>query len=331
MTFPPITIVVPVWNGRVLLEALLRTLRSQTHPIAEILVIDNGSTDGSAEAAEQAGARAIRMGVNAGFARAVNRGIAECRTEWLAVVNNDVEAAPDWLAHLAGALQDDDAWFATGKILQATDHQRLDGTCDALSRGGCAWRIGSGRHDGAEFSVRHRTFFPPGTAALYRADFFRRVGLLDESFESYLEDVDLGLRCALAGLEGWYVPAAVAWHHGSATLGRWHPHTVRRISRNQIFIVAKHYPAGLILRYGWPILVAQGLWGLLALRHGAGCAWLRGKFAGLFQASRRVRYTSAQLRAILEKSESEIHYIQSRTGFDSYWRAYFLLTRGGTS
>jgi GT2 family glycosyltransferase len=331
MTCQPITIVVPVWNGRALLQALLRTLRAQTHPIAEILVIDNGSTDGSAEAAEQAGARAIRMRVNAGFAVAVNLGIAESRTEWLAVVNNDIETAPDWLAHLANALQDDDAWFATGKILQAADRERLDGTCDALSRGGCAWRIGSGRPDGAEFSVRRRTFFPPGTAALYRAEFFRRVGRFDESFESYMEDVDLGLRGALAGLEGWYVPAALAWHHGSATLGRWHPHTVRRISRNQIYLVAKHYPASLILRYGWPILVAQGLWGLLALRHGAGWAWLRGKFAGFFQASRRVRYPSAQLRAILEKSESEIQFIQLKTGFDSYWRAYFLLTRGGAS
>ena len=67
-------------------------------------MIDNGSTDASAEAAEQAGARAIRMGSNAGFARAVNRGIAECGTEYVALVNNDIEAAPDWLSQLAAAL-----------------------------------------------------------------------------------------------------------------------------------------------------------------------------------------------------------------------------------
>jgi GT2 family glycosyltransferase len=331
MSCRPVTIVVPVWNGRELLEALLRSLRAQTHAIAEILVIDNGSTDGSAAAAEQAGAHAIRMGSNTGFARAVNRGIAECRTEWLALVNNDIEAAPDWLAHLAAALEDESAWFATGKILQASHGDHLDGTFDALSRGGCAWRIGNGRPDGAEFSVRRRISFPPATAALFRADLFRRLGPLDETFESYLEDVEFGLRSALAGLDGWYVPEAVAWHRGSATLGRWHPQTVRRISRNQVFLVAKHYPARLILRYGWPILVAQSLWGLLALRHGAGWAWLRGKCAGVWQATRNVQKSSTRLRDILEQSESEILLIQSKTGFDFYWRAYFLLTRGGTS
>jgi len=266
-----------------------------------------------------------------GIARAVNRGIAECRTEWLAVVNNDVEAAPDWLAHLASALDDDGAWFATGKILRAADRQRLDGTSDALSRGGCAWQIGNGRPDGPEFSVRRRTSFPPGTAALFRADLFRRLGPFDETFESHLEDVEFGLRCALAGIQGWYVPEAVAWHRGSATLGRWHPHTVRRISRNQVFLVAKHYPARLILRYAWPILVGQCLWGGLALRHGAGWAWLRGKCAGLLQAAQHVEYPSARLRAILEQSESEIFHTQYKTGFDIYWRAYFFLTGGGPS
>src|SRR5436190_2174944 len=258
----PITIVVPVWNGRVLLETLLVSLRAQTHPIAEVLVVDNGSSDGSAEAAERLGARTIRMGSNTGFARAVNRGIAECRTEWLAIVNSDVEAAPEWLAHLAAALADGNAWFATGKILQALDRKLIDGTFDTLSRGGCAWRAGHGRPDGAEFSVRRRVWFPPGTAALFRAELFRRIGGFDESFESYLEDVDLGLRCAIAGLDGWYVPEAIAWHRGSATLGRWHPETVRRISRNQLFLVRKHYPASLLLRFAWPILVGQGLWAL---------------------------------------------------------------------
>jgi GT2 family glycosyltransferase len=326
-----ITIVVPVWNGRVLVEKLLASLRAQTHPIAEILVVDNGSSDGSAEAAEQAGARVVRMGSNAGFARAVNRGIAECRTEWLAIVNSDVETAPDWLAHLAAALDDGDAWFATGKILKASEDKLLDGTFDALSRGGCAWRAGNGRFDGPEFGFRRRIAFPPGTAALFRAQLFGRIGTFDESFESYLEDVELGLRCAVAGLSGWYVPEAIAWHCGSASLGRWHADTVRRISRNQVFIVAKHYSTGLLVRFLWPILVGQCLWGLVAMQHGTGWAWLRGKFSGLFHARLgRVKSTS-RLRAILDENDDEILGIQRKIGFDTYWRWYFLLTRGGAS
>ena len=322
-----VTIVVPNWNGRALLETLLRSLRAQTHPIAETLVADNGSTDGSPEAAEQAGARVLRLGKNLGFAAAVNRGIAESRTRLVALINNDVELAPDWLALLSAALEDADSCFAAGKILQAADRARIDGSFDAISRAACSWRIGHGRPDGPGFSARRRIFFPSGTAALFRRDLFQRIGAFDEAFESYLEDVDLGLRCAAAGSSGWYVPEAVAWHRGSATLGRWHPRTVRLISRNQVLLVRKHYPPALRFRFAWPIFVGQLLWGILALRHGAGWAWLRGKFAACTAAVSAK--PAANLRRILEQSEREIHRIQQLTGFDAYWRWYFRLTGGG--
>src|SRR5690349_2745381 len=201
-----VSVVVPVWNGRELLENLFRSLRAQTVAPAAVLVVDNGSSDGSPEIAAKWGARVLRLGSNQGFAYAVNRGIAESTAEAIAIVNQDVEAAPDWLQRLAAALEDNSAWFAAGKILQTAHRDRIDGTFDAVCRGACAWRVGHDRADGPEFSTRRRIFFASGTAALFRADLFRRIGPLDESFESYLEDVDLGLRCATAGLEGWYVP-----------------------------------------------------------------------------------------------------------------------------
>jgi GT2 family glycosyltransferase len=279
------------------------------------------------EAAESSGARVIRMGSNTGFARAVNRGIAECRTTWVAIVNNDIEAAPDWLACLAAALADETAWFATGKILQMADRTRLDGAWDAIARSACAWRIGNGRADAPEYSRPRQTFFAPGTAALFRRELFHRLGPLDERFESYLEDIDFGLRCALAGFGGRYIPEAVVWHHGSATFGRWNPRTVRLISRNQVLLVARHYPPRLILCYAWPILVGQGLWGLLALRHGAGWAWLRGKLAGLRMFSAMRDHGAGACTQVFEQGELEIYRMQAKTGFDSYWRHYFRLVR----
>ena len=108
-----VTVIVPVWNRRELTERLLGDLRAQTLPPAEVLVIDDGSEDGSAASAEALGARVLRMGSHGGFARAVNRGIGETRTPVLAIVNNDVELAADWLGKLAAAL-DAEAWFATG-------------------------------------------------------------------------------------------------------------------------------------------------------------------------------------------------------------------------
>jgi hypothetical protein len=328
-----ISAIVPVWNGRELLARLLDSLEAQTQPAAEVLVVDNGSRDGAPEAARQRGARVLAMGRNAGFAAAVNRGVQESGGEWLAVLNSDVELAPDYLARLLAAAQAGDAWFATGKILVAGSSDQIDGTFDAMCRGGTAWRVGSGRTDRAAFSADRQIWSPPFTAVLLRADVFRRVGLLEASFESYLEDVDFGLRCAARGLPGIYVPGAVAWHRGSAALGRWHPETVRRMARNQIFLVARHYPGRLLLRWFWALAVAQFLWGGLALRHGEEFAWLCGVAQGLrgFAAARKfcTPFDPALLEQLLVSNERLIRDLQTSTGFDSYWKLYFLLTGGG--
>ncbi|MEX2263368.1 MAG: glycosyltransferase family 2 protein [Bryobacteraceae bacterium] len=324
-----VTVVVPVWNRRDLLPPLFARLRRQSLPAAEILVVDNGSTDGAAEAAEGLGARVIRLGRNAGFAYAVNRGIEACGTDWLAILNNDVEPSEGWLEGLGAALRSPDVWLAVGKVLDAGRRDRIDGTWDALCRGGCAWRVGHGRPDGPEFSQPKIVSFAPMTAALFRRELFDRVGLLNESLGSYLEDVEFGLRCASQGFAGLYVPEAVAWHAGSATLGRWHPEVVRRMARNQVLLVAGHYPSPLPIRYVWSVLVAQGLWGLVALRHRVGMAYLRG-LASAFRDFRRVRaHAKTHPRAILDildRGDREIWEIQRRTGFDFYWRMYFLLT-----
>jgi GT2 family glycosyltransferase len=345
-----ITAIVPVWNGRELLERLLASLEVQTEAAAELLVVDNGSTDGAPELARARGARVIPMGRNAGFAAAVNRGIRESRSDWIAVLNSDVELAPDYFAKLlsgAGglcrrwglpALEDTGGktagatnWFATGKILAKGSDGRIDATFDLLCRGGAAWRAGNGRADGPAFSLARPIWSAPWTAALFRAELFQRVGLLEESFESYLEDVDFGLRCAARGLAGQYVPEALAWHRGSATLGRWHPETVRRMARNQLWLLARHYPRRLLVGWSWPILVAQLLWGAVAFRHGAGFAWLRGEWQGLrgFFATRGQTLDAKVLSSVLGTNEDLIRSVQASTGFDIYWRVYFLLTRGG--
>jgi GT2 family glycosyltransferase len=323
-------VIIPTWNRAALLAQALESLARQTYPIERVLVIDNGSTDDSAAVATRAGAQVISLGANAGFATAVNRGVQEAAgTEWIVVLNNDVVLAPAWLERLVTKLETTGAWFATGKLLNAQAQDRMDGSFDAVCRGGCAWRCGHGRLDAPLWNQPRTIQLAPFTAAVFRAGVFERVGLLDERFESYLEDVDFGLRCAQAGLSGLYVPEAVAYHQGSATLGRWHPDTVRKISRNQLLLVAKHYPADWILRYGWPVFIAQILWGFVALRHGAPLSYLAGKWEGVrqFRETRGKHYPSiGNFPAILEQSERELREIQESTGFDLYWRLYFALT-----
>jgi hypothetical protein len=327
-----ISAIVPVWNGEDLLRRLLESLRAQTLVAAEWVVVDNGSEDGAPEAARQAGAKVISMGRNAGFAAAVNRGIREARGELVAVLNADVELTPEYFARLAQGMAETGAWFATGKILEEGSDARIDGTFDAVCRGGTACRVGHGQADGPAFSAARSIWSAPWTAALFRAELFQRAGELEESFESYLEDVDFGLCCARLGLPGIYVPEALAWHRGSASLGRWHAETVRRIARNQVFLLARHYPKRTLRRHAWAILVAQALWGALALRHGTGLAWARGKWQGLrgFAAARcSDLFEFEALNELLERNERLIREGQGTGARDWYWRVYFRLTHTG--
>jgi GT2 family glycosyltransferase len=323
---PGVTIAIPNWNGSAMLGKLLAELRHQSLTIDRLIVIDNGSSDDSVLVAQRAGADVIQLGANTGFSHAVNLGIQAARTEWIAILNNDVSPAEHWLRILLQQAQASNAWFATGKLLDASAGHRIDGAFDAICRGACAWRCGHGRPDSPLWNQPREIRFTPFTAALFRRELFERVGLLDEEFESYLEDIDFGIRCAATGFRGIYVPEAVAYHAGSATLGRWHPATVRKIARNQLLLVAKHYPKKWVLRYGWPVLVAQTLWGLVALRHGAGFAYLAGKLEGLRHFREARGDSPANLTDIVENSEKEIREIQRLTGFDLYWRLYFALT-----
>ncbi len=325
----PVSIVIPVHNRRELLAKLLASIARQTATPQEVIVVDNGSSDGAPEVAREYGTRVIPMGRNAGFAAAVNRGIREAAGEGIALINSDVELDPRWLELLWGSISGTGSHFGAGMILQAGSREVLDGSFDLICRGGSAWRAGAGYRINPSLAGMRKIRFCPATAAIFRSELFRRVGLFDESFGSYLEDVDMGLRCAAAGLTGVYVGDAMCWHLGSATFGRWDSGVVRLIARNQVFLIGRHYSRELIFRWLWPIVVAQVLWGVLAARHGCTLAFLRGKTEGLRRLAAvrsGSRAYSSELESILIDSERQIHEFQSEAGFDWYWRLYFRLT-----
>jgi GT2 family glycosyltransferase len=273
--------------------------------------------------AERAGAKVIRLERNLGFAAAVNRGIETAKADWIAILNNDVTLAPDWLAALLSATEQEQVWFATGKTLMASDPSRIDGAFDAISRGACACRCGSGKPDGPFWNQPRRIRMAPMTAALFQRRLFEELGSLDEGFESYLEDVDFGIRCAIHDRWGVYVPAATAYHQGSSTWGQWNKYSVQLIARNQLLLTIKHF--GGLSR--WPIVAGQLLWGLVALCHGCAGAYLQGKMAGMrvVRSIPAQRPASENIKAFVRESEKTILEVQQQTGFDRYWRAYFWL------
>lgn len=325
-----VVLVIPNWNGEAHLRRLFPSLALQTLRPARILVVDNGSTDGSVEYVRSQGAEVMALPRNLGFAAAVNRGIVTTAEPLIGILNNDVTLAPDYLERLADALESGAA-FASGKIYQPGGNNVLDATWDLLTRAALPIRCGHGLPDSATFDEPRAMDLVPLTAALFHRRVFGQLGGLDERFESYLEDVDFGLRCARSGLSGRYVPGARAEHWGSATLGAWHPETVRRMARNQIYLVAKHFPRNWPLSLGWPVVVGQLLWGVAALKQGRGVPWLKGKIEGLCGYA-QLRAAGPELSGgvmavLLDRWERELVELQMKTRADRFWSWYFRWTR----
>lgn len=331
-----VSFVIPHRKNLAILQAAVRSIRQQRTPagwVLDVVVVDNASAEGAADWAEAEGCLVVRLAENQGFGKAVNQGIRAAAGEWIVVMNDDVELETDWLLQIEAAMeQAPQAWFICGKTLRFGATEQIDGAGDAICQGGASLRLGNGRADGEYFSASRATFFPSATATAFRHAFFEQAGLFDERFFAYLEDVDLGLRAALAGLAGVYAPAARVYHHGSATGEAWSADMVRWITAHQLLLLAKFFPARLLLRNGWNILVAQGLWSGLAISRGQPLALLRGLALGLREA-RRARLDGKTLRAgperlaaVLADSEQEIKSLQQSTGFDRYWAWYFRLT-----
>lgn len=326
-----VTAIIPTWNRADLVESILTNLAGQTRPPEQIIIVDNGSVDETQAVARRFGVEIAGFPENRGFAVAVNEGIRRAgAADWMLLLNNDVLLEPEWLQRLLASAQEARAAFAAGKLLRQHQPGTIDGTWDLISRGGYAWRCGYGRPDSPAWSARRRISFAPMTAALFHRRVFEQIGLLDTRFESYYEDVDFGVRCALASLNGLYEPAAVAYHMEKGTLGRQAYRVMYLSTRNQALLVAKHYPASMLRRFAWPILIGQTLSVLAAAKQGHLLAGLRGKYEALrhwstFRAD--VATASAHVETIFRESEREIYALQRKLGFDLYWRFYFALVR----
>lgn len=289
-TTPSVSIIIPTWNGRHHLETCLPALSAQIYPAFTVLVVDNGSTDGTVEWLREAWpeVRTLVLDRNLGFARGVNAGLRAATGDLLALLNNDTEAEPDWLANLvAGLLRHPDAGMAASKIKLWDDRTRIHSAGDFYTRGGRPgnrgfWEVDDGRFDEEEF-----VFAPCAAAALYRREVFEEVGLFDPRFDSYLEDVDLAWRAHHAGWHCVFVPDAIVYHKVSATGGG--PLASYYNGRNWLYVLAKNYPASLFRRHWCDILHEQLSVTVEALRSWRGAAArarLRGQLAGLITLPR---------------------------------------------
>jgi GT2 family glycosyltransferase len=361
-----VTVVIPTWKRKDLLQNCLHSIDQQYFRDFVVIVVSNGAGDEAERLAEAAGCTIIRLPSNRGFAAAVNAGIAHGQSPYVLVLNDDVELDPRWLERTVAFLDEHpEISYCCGKIYQA-DGALLDNAGDALSLGGSAWRLGYGRpglggsppngatldgNGSGSFDFPRPVWAVSATATLFRRTAFdwkvldqntvnqtavKKIGGFDEDYFAYLEDMDFSLHAARAGLRGYYLPAATSRHWGSATLGG--PDSaavIRLLTQNQLLLLAKQFPTGLLLRLAPRIVWAQILWAMLAvrkLRFGAYLAGLAG-FLRLLPAAIRgrpqwrtqdVQIVLARLRA----SEREIYAdvtSPERTERDAFWRLYFAL------
>lgn len=242
---PLISVIIVNWNGGGMLQRCLETVFQQTLQDIEVILVDNASTDDSLELVEQRwpSVRIIHMEENKGFAVANNLAAQSAHGTWIALLNSDAFPEPHWLESLIDASQTHSGlfFFASCQI-QADDSGKIDGTGDQYNIGGIAWRRQHNEPMNKAVSVMDEVFGACGASAFYPRDAFLGVGGFDESFFSYLEDVDLSFRLRLQGYRCMYVPDARVLHVGSASLGRESEFAIYHSLRNMVWVYFKNMP-----------------------------------------------------------------------------------------
>jgi GT2 family glycosyltransferase len=247
---PLLSVIIPNWNGRRFLEECIDSLKGQTFQNFETLLVDNGSTDGSADFAEkryEEFIRVLRNKENLGFAGGNNIGIQAARGEYIVLLNNDTWADPHWLEELVKATQcDPSIGMWASKVCSYDRRDRIEGVGELIYWDGLCRARGQYEQDRGQYSVTEEILFPPGCGAMYRKSLFDGMGLFDEDFFAYADDSEIGIRARLAGWKCLYVPLAIVYHKNSGTAGQYSPLKAFYVERNRLWITIKYFPSPLL-------------------------------------------------------------------------------------
>lgn len=309
---PPETcsVIIPNWNGAVFLPACLDSLRAQTVPPLEVLVVDSASSDGSLELlhSHYPEVHVVTLPENRGFTGAVNAGIMQAQGTWVALLNQDAQADVHWVETLLrAAAAHPDAGALACKIMLADHRDYFHSAGDGYRRDGIGINYGVWQQDQGQYSLEREVFGPCGGACALRQSALAQVGGLDEDFFMYYEDVDLAWRLQLSSWHTVYIPSALVYHQlssGSGTTASFYG------GRNTLWVLAKDVPTALLCKYWKSIWMAQ--WSitceaLRAVRGAAARARLRGQLAGAFTWPRML----TKRRSIQRARRVSIEYLDS--------------------
>lgn len=234
------------------LATCLNSLRKQIYKNFEIILIDNGSTDGSVEFVKSnfSEIKIIKNKENPGFAEANNQGIKVSKGEFIVTLNNDTMTDKNWLENLVEVAQKDrKIGMCASKILLMSGQNEIDSVGVNVCLDGMTRQRGRGEIDKGQYDRIEEVMFPSACAALYKREMIEEIGLFDELFFAYCEDSDLGLRGRLAGWKAVLSPNAIVYHYYSGTAGKYSSFKAYLVERNHIWLVVKNFPLELLFLF----------------------------------------------------------------------------------
>jgi GT2 family glycosyltransferase len=262
--------VIPTLAADARLLECLESLGRQTQRDFEAIVVDNSGVGRVRGANLGRDIRILENSDNAGFGAAVNQGFQAARAPYLAVLNDDAVAHPQWLERLVTAIAARPDVGMCASQVRLFGEDRLDSAGMLVARDGSSKQRGHGKRP-EDFPEAEEALFPSGSAALYRRAMLDDIGLFDGSFFLYCEDTDLGLRARWAGWKCLYVPGAVAEHHYSHSAGRASKVKAYYVERNRLFVVAKNFPGRMLPAVPW-VSLTRYLWHVWYILRGRGSA-----------------------------------------------------------
>jgi GT2 family glycosyltransferase len=303
-----VSVIVLNWNGKTFLGDCLASLRAQTHP-CEVVVVDNGSREGSVEFVKTnfPGVEVVALPENRGFTGGNREGLHVTNGEFLALLNNDARAEPQWLERLVQPMVEDPRVGICASKLLLESGGRINGAGIGITTAGVGFDRGFGESPDS-YGVREPVFGACAAAALYRRSMLEEIGFFDDDFFLYNEDVDLSFRAQLAGWKCVYVPEAIVHHRMNATAGRLSDLHVYYHTRNLEFVWLKNMPLALMLRYFHHKLLQEiGSFFYLCLRHGKWGPYFRAKRDALKMLPRMLQ----KRREVQRRRKASNRYIRS--------------------
>ena len=293
-----VSVIIPNFNGMAYLDGVLSGLECQTVRNFEVIVVDNGSSDGSCAfvASSYPWVHMIELPENFGFCKAVNEGIKASRAPYVLLLNNDIEVTPDFIEEMLAAIRrHKKAFSCAARMIQFHDRDRLDDAGNYYCALGWAYARGKGK-DIHTCEKEEKIFASCAGAAIYRRKIFEKIGYFDEEHFAYLEDMDVGYRARINGYENWYAPKAMVYHVGSGTSGsRYNHFKTRYSSRNNVYLIYKNMPLLQIILNLPFLIVGFGTKLLFFTLKGFGKEYLAGIKNG-FQISKKDRKVPFKFR-----------------------------------